>query len=120
MKDQDIYLPLGGLRAHEVGVQALWQWLQDNWTTLQEKLPPGLTLLSSVVQMCTSGFTKKGKIDDIKRFFDNKSTKGFDQGLAQSLDSISAKASWLERDGDDIQKWLKANGYLSDRSSGEL
>lgn len=112
VKEQDIYLPIGPLRAHEPGVRALWQWLQDNWETLEHKLEPGLSMLTSVVQICTSGFTKQEHIDDIRKFFKDKSTKGFNQGLAQSLDSIKAKASWVERDREDVKEWLKSNGYL--------
>ncbi|KAI9812821.1 MAG: Aminopeptidase 2 mitochondrial [Thelocarpon impressellum] len=114
VKEQDIYLPIGALRSHEAGIEALWQWLQENWTTLEKKLPPGLSMLGSVVQICTSSFTKQEQIDDITRFFKERSTKGFDQGLAQSLDAIKAKVSWLGRDKGDVEAWLKENGYLSE------
>ncbi len=32
--------------------------------------------------------------------------------LNQSLDSISVKANWVERDVSDVEGWLKSNGYL--------
>ena len=70
-------------------------------------------MLSTVVQLCTLGFTKTEHVAMIEAFFKERSTKGFDQSLAQSLDSIKAKAKWLERDGEDVRQWLKANGYLS-------
>lgn len=113
MKEQDIYQPISRLRLHDTGIRALWQWMQDNWTTLVEKLPPSLSLLGSVVIICTSGFTKVEHMDEINRFFKDKDTKGFDQSLARALDSIKAKASWVDRDRGDVQGWLKENGYLS-------
>jgi len=112
VKGQDIYLPLSGLRTHSEGIKALWQWMTVNWEALEKKLPPGLTMLGSVVSICTSGFTKTEQIEQIKEFFGKKSTKGFDQSLAQSLDSIKAKSQWIERDSDDVKGWLQANGYL--------
>lgn len=69
-------------------------------------------MLGSVVQITTSGFTSLKAVEDIERFFSDKSTKGFDQGLAQSLDGIKAKAAWLDRDKEDVTEWLKTNGYL--------
>ena len=112
VKDQDIYLPLGNLRTHTTGINALWKWLQDNWSQIERRLPAGLSMLGSVVQICTSGFTKQEQIESIHMFFSAKNTKGFDQGLAQSLDSVRAKASWLDRDRDDVSAWLKENGYM--------
>lgn len=77
-------------------------------------------MLGSVVQICTSSFTKQEQIDEIIKFFKARSTKGFDQGLAQSLDSIRAKNSWLGRDRSDVESWLKQNQFLSKGSEGRL
>lgn len=113
VKGQDIYLPLGGLRTHKDGIDALWGWMKENWDEIYKKLPPGLSMLSSVVSICTSGFTSEEQMKDIREFFSKKSTKGYDQALAQSLDAMQAKAKWLERDGDDVKAWLKQKGYLN-------
>lgn len=68
-------------------------------------------MLGSVVQIVTNNFTSKEAIEDIQKFFGERSTKGFDQGLAQSLDGIRAKVAWLERDREDVMVWLEKNGY---------
>ena len=112
VKEQDIYLPIGGLRSHVEGTHALWQWAQDNWATLEKKLPIGLPMLSTVVQVVTSTFASEAKVKEIQAFFETKETKGFNQGLAQSLDSVRAKASWLGRDRADVEGWLVEKGYL--------
>jgi aminopeptidase 2 len=112
VKGQDIYLPLGGLRTHKEGITALWQWMTENWEALEKKLPPGLTMLGSVVTMCTSSFTSPQQMKEIEEFFAKKSTKGFNQSLAQSMDAIKAKGQWIERDSEDVKTWLKDNGYL--------
>ncbi|KZF24783.1 hypothetical protein L228DRAFT_245796 [Xylona heveae TC161] len=120
VKEQDIYLPLGGLRTHTAGIEALWKWMRDNFSTLEAKLPPGLSMLSSVVQICTSSFTKDEQKKEIEDFFKTRSTKGFDQGLAQSLDAVRAKSNWLKRDNEDVQEWLKKNGYFGKQAEGRL
>jgi aminopeptidase 2 len=112
VKGQDIYLPLSALRSHAEGCQALWKWVKDNWEELERRLPPSLGMLSNVVSISTSSFTHREHIDDVKAFFAEKSTKGFDMSLDQSIDSISAKAAWLERDSEDVKQWLKEHKYL--------
>ncbi|KAK6529859.1 Aminopeptidase 2 mitochondrial [Arthrobotrys megalospora] len=113
VKEQDIYLPLAGLRGHEEGIIALWQWAKDSWDILEQKLPPGLGMLGSIVQIVTSSFTSEEQIADVEAFFGTRNTKGFDKGLAQALDSVKAKANWLKRDQEDVKEWLKSEGYLN-------
>ena len=112
VKDQDIYLPLAGLRAHQEGIEAFWAWLKENWDAVKKKLPPSFTLLGSVVSMATSSFTHEDQLADVQAFFKEKSTKGFDRNLAQTIDAIKAKKGWLGRDSDDVEQWLKQNNYL--------
>ncbi|KAF8422925.1 peptidase family M1-domain-containing protein [Tirmania nivea] len=112
VKEQDIYLPIGALRTHKEGIEALWAWAQKNWDTIERKLPPGLSMLGSIVQIVTSSFTSLAAVEDIQKFFSARNTKGFDQGLAQSLDGIRAKATWLDKDREDVSQWLKSNSYL--------
>lgn len=112
VKGQDIYLPLGGLRSHKDGIEALWTWMCDNWAALEKKLPPGLTMLGSVVSVCTSSFTKEAQADEVRKFFKERGTKGFDQSLAQSMDAVRAKGNWVERDAGDVKEWLVKGGYL--------
>tara|TARA_R110002003_G_scaffold97_13_gene7866 strand:- start:8460 stop:8960 length:501 start_codon:yes stop_codon:yes gene_type:complete len=112
VKGQDIYLPISALRGHKDGCIALWQWVKDNWEELERRLPPSLSMLSSVVSIATSSFTHREHIKDIEAFFAKKSTKGFDMSLSQSIDSINARANWLERDFDDVKQWLQEHKYL--------
>lgn len=111
IKDQDIYMPTAGLRSHPEGIEALFTWMTDNWDELVKKLPSALSMLGTMVTIFTSSFTKKEQLEKVEKFFSDKSTNGFNQSLAQSLDAIRSKISWLERDRADVAGWLKANGY---------
>ena len=116
VKGQDIYLPISGLRTEAEGINALWHWMKTNWEKIQEKAPAGLTMLASIVQICTASFTTKAQMKEVQEFFADKDTKGFNRALSQSTDSIQAKASWLDRDRKDVKQWLEENGYLKDDS----
>jgi len=111
VKDQDIYMPAAGLRSHPEGIEAIFDWMTEHWDELVVKLPPALSMLGTMVTIFTSSFTTKDQLDRVDKFFKDKNTNGFDQNLAQSLDAIRSKVSWLERDRADVAAWLKENGY---------
>jgi aminopeptidase 2 len=113
IKDQDIYMPTSGLRSHPEGIEALYTWMTENWEELVKKLPPALSMLGTMVTIFTSSFTKKEQLAQVEKFFEGKSTNGFDQSLAQSLDAIRSKVTWTERDRAEVSAWLKENGYRS-------
>lgn len=112
IRSQDCYIPMQGMRTTKVGIETLFTWMKSNWDEIYKLLPPGLSMLGSVVQICTSGFTSIKKIHEIEEFFKDRNTKGFDKGLAQSLETIKSKAGWIERDSKDVEKWLDDHGYL--------
>lgn len=111
VKSQDIYIPMQGMRAHKRGVEKLWSWFTANWDGIYQLLPPGLSMLGSVVTIASSGFTKENQKEEVRSFFEDKNTKGFDSNLAQSLDMITAKANWATRDASKIKEWLKEGKY---------
>lgn len=108
VKEQDVYLPISALRTHPEGIEALYSWMTENFDVLEKKFPAGLSMLGSIVSICTSSFTSKAALDRIHKFFEGRSTKGFDQSLAQASDAIRAKDAWLGRDRQDIKDWVEA------------
>lgn len=106
VKEQDIYMPISGLRTHPEGVEALFTWLTQNWDELNRKLPAGLSMLGSMVQICTGGFVSQEQKKRVEDFFKGRSTKGFKMSLDQSLDAIEAKSKWVARDSDDVKEWI--------------
>ncbi|KAJ9300543.1 hypothetical protein DTO271G3_1707 [Paecilomyces variotii] len=115
VKNQDIYMPLAGLRGHTNGIKARWEWLKTNWDAIYKRLPPSLGMLGSVVQITTSSFCTEEQLKEVEEFFASKDTKGYDRAVEQSLDAIRAKVHWLKRDRSDVENWLKANGYINEQ-----
>ena len=75
VKGQDIYLPIVSLRSDAEGIVALWKWMQGNWETLEKKCPPGLTMLGTIVQICTASFATEAQLAEVRAFFAERSTK---------------------------------------------
>lgn len=48
--------------------------------------------------------------------------QGFERALNQSLDSVTAKAKWTERDRGDVEAWLEKRGLIdkAESSGGKL
>jgi aminopeptidase 2 len=82
--------------------------MTENWEELSRRLPAGLSMLGTMVSICTSSFTNQDGLNRVQKFFSGRNTKGFDQSLAQSCDAIRAKSAWLERDRQDVKDWIKA------------
>ncbi|KAJ5225337.1 hypothetical protein N7468_006562 [Penicillium chermesinum] len=115
VKNQDIYMPLGGLRNHTAGIQARWTWLKENWDEIYKRLPPSLGMLGTVVQLTTASFSTQAQLDEVDAFFKSKDTKGYDRAVSQSLDAIRAKVNWINRDREDVETWLNKNQYLQSK-----
>ena len=106
-------MPVIGLRDHNEGTEAGFKWMQANWDLMYKRLPPTLPMLGLMVKLFTTGFTNQQQLDEVEKFFEGKNTNGYDQSLAQAIDSIKSKLSWVDRDREDVSKWLKDNGYLA-------
>jgi aminopeptidase 2 len=94
--------------------------MEENWDELARRLPAGLSMLGSLVSICTSSFTSLSDLTRVEKFFSGRNTKGFEMGLAQSLESIQAKAAWLDRDRTDVAIWVEDNGYGGKNIKSEL
>ena len=97
-------------------------------------------MLGSIVQICAGSLCTEEQAKDVEKFFKDKDTKvctdlvfdwdsrkkltifpfsgdyqGYDMSIAQCLDAIRAKAAWVKRDEEDVEQWLKGNGYLEEK-----
>lgn len=75
VKGQDVYMPIGGLRNDKEGIEALWDYLKNNWEALNKKCPASLGMLSTVVQICTGGFVYEEQLAEVRKWFGERSTK---------------------------------------------
>ncbi|PWY81700.1 hypothetical protein BO94DRAFT_496063 [Aspergillus sclerotioniger CBS 115572] len=104
---QDIQVPMTTLRTHPNGISGLWRWMTQNWPVVKQRLSSGLVVLTLVIGLCTSRFTTDEQREEVEFFFRKNGTEGFDKALQQSLDEVRTKTRWVERDGEDVRKWLE-------------
>jgi aminopeptidase 2 len=109
---QDIQAPMASLGSHPIGIAALWNWITHNWPIIKERLSSGLMILPLVISLCTKGLTTGEQLRQAEEFFKKIETKGIDKALRQSLDEIRLKIRWVERDAENVHKWLEK--YLAE------
>lgn len=111
VKSQDLFMPASGLRGHAAGIEALFNWLTEKWPEVQKRLSGQTPILSSMVSVCTGGFSRPDQLERVEKFFAGIDTKTFEQPLAQTKDAIRSKIAWIERDGADVANWVKENDH---------
>ncbi len=112
IKDQDVYLPIKGVRSSRTGADAAWQHFLNNWDQYYERFPPALSMLKNLVKYFCENMGTPEQLSKFKAFFESKDTRGIDSSVRQVIDSVQAKLSWVERDSEDVVAWLKSNGYM--------
>ena len=112
VKNQDIYMPLLGLRSEPQGVEAAWGWLSGNWEEILKVCPATLTMLGTLVKLGVSEFTTEKQAEMVQDFFKDKDKTGYKMALEQSLDGIRAKVGWTNRDRKDVESFLDGEALL--------
>ncbi|CAG8492685.1 19743_t:CDS:10, partial [Racocetra fulgida] len=69
-------------------------------------------LYAAIIKYGTDAFSTDADLKDVENFFSNKNTKDYLRPLQQSLESIRVNTAWLTRDKEDVENWLRTNGYL--------
>ncbi|CAG8538500.1 28782_t:CDS:10, partial [Racocetra persica] len=92
--------------------RALWDFVKENWETFHDRYSKSLSLLAAIVKYGTDSFSTDADLKDVENFFSNKDTKDFLRPLQQSLENIRVNTAWLTRDKEDVENWLRTNGYL--------
>lgn len=113
IKDQDVYVPLGGIRTTRAGCEKSCEHFLSNWDKYYERFPPGLSMLRSLVKFFCDGMGTREQLSKFKAFFADKDQQGYDNSVRQVIDIVQAKISWVERDSENVSAWLKTNGYLA-------
>lgn len=90
----------------------LWNFIKDNYSELFAKLSPNIVIWDRFLKLGLSSFASDSAKKDIEQFFADKSKEGFDRGLSQILDQITANYNWVQRDSDNVKEWLIEKQFL--------
>ncbi|KAN0092483.1 lysine aminopeptidase ApsA [Hyaloscypha variabilis] len=107
----EVEVILRSFTKHKLGKTMLWEWVKENMDRIVEAVGDGMEGFRLMIKVILGGLGTREHWEDVKSFFDGKDTENYNVYLAQSLDTILAKAVWVERDRKDVAEWLKENGY---------
>lgn len=111
VKNSEIHSLLLGFRASREGIDALLDYLFNNWDTMIKELPPTLTTLPRVLTYLISAINEDG-LTRVNEFFKDKDLTGFDKTLEQTLEAVRSRLAWVNRDREDVAAWVRENKYL--------
>jgi len=83
--------------------------LKQNWDTFLKKLENSNFLVGRIISYATSGFASAEKLKDVEDFFASHKVSGTERTIAQSLESIKANISSVEKNVAESGAWLVAN-----------
>ena len=106
---QDVHNGAVSLAANSIVRHLLWQYMKNNWSTVEARLSANNVVFERFVRMGLSKFADHQVGADITSFFKNKDTSAYDRALVTVSDSIRANASYKERDENAVLEWLQAH-----------
>jgi len=106
VRNQDLISFFRGFCVNTEALYALREFFEANYYSINKRLETTFSM-KYVVQSVYTGFGKEEDRVKAEAFFKDKDTRKYNQGLAQALDGISAKAAFIERSTADIVTWLE-------------
>ncbi|KAH8102858.1 peptidase family M1-domain-containing protein [Cristinia sonorae] len=108
-RDQDVaYLLMGVASNSKFRVYGVKRF-QENYDALEKRFDGNWTL-QTIIRAVHSTVSTRESYTSVSEFFKTKDTSKYKMVLNQTLDAISAKASWVERSTNDILGWLETKG----------
>lgn len=108
---QDVHSGAVSLAANSRMRHLLWEYLKDNWKSVEARLSANNVVFERFIRMGLSKFADHAIREDILAFFKDKDTSAYDRALVIVSDSIRTNAQYKERDEKLVLEWLQAHGY---------
>lgn len=114
VRSQDILTAVATLRSSVLGRAELWNFMRRYWDVLHERHCGDIRFLDYFVLLGIGSFTSVERYREIQDFFGTKDTSDCERILATCLEGIRMRILWLDRDREDVERWLRANGYVEE------
>ncbi|OCH95247.1 hypothetical protein OBBRIDRAFT_788437 [Obba rivulosa] len=105
-RDQDLFYYFMGLQRNYKTRRFVSSAFKEHYQTFDKRLA-GNFGMSYLVRFSFQGFSSYKDLQETEDFFKDKDTSKYDMTLRQTLDTIRARAAWVERSTDDISAWLE-------------
>jgi len=104
-RDQDVIYFFSSLGINHKARRLLTKYLQDEYDTLYKRFEGNFTL-GSLIAYTVNFYSSQKDLEAVERYFKEKDTSKYNQPLAQALDSIRARAAYIQRSTEDLKEWL--------------
>jgi len=111
VKEQDFMYFFSGLAKNQASRRDMFKFVQKNLEDLLVRFKGNFSI-GRLIQYSFDRFTTEADRQSVIEFFKDKDTAIYQSALAQGLDTVKSKASWLSRDKDNIIDWLKSKQFL--------
>ena len=109
---QDVHSGGVSLAANAKTRGTQWECIKANWKHVNDKISGNSVVLDRYLRISLNKFASKDIQKDIKSFFADKDTKGYDRSLGIVADTIAGNADYKERDEKLVLEWLEARKYV--------
>ncbi|TDL27596.1 hypothetical protein BD410DRAFT_782728 [Rickenella mellea] len=106
-REQDIFYFMSGLSQNLVSRRRLAHWTKENYDEIYKRFS-GNTQLSRIISSSFDHLTAEKDAQDVEEFFKVKDISKYDLGLKQTLDTIRANSSIIQRSTGDLVNWLES------------
>lgn len=100
LQDAAYWVAYGFMNRH--AKRATWQWLQTNWSWLDENLGSDMSF-SRFPLYAARSFSDKDFLAAYKKFFEPLVTPAIERAYQQGLETLNWQIAWKERDLDNIR-----------------
>ncbi|TRM61760.1 peptidase family M1-domain-containing protein [Schizophyllum amplum] len=104
-RDQDVMYYFRGLQGNPAARRMFFNTLKAKYDVICKRFEGNFSL-GRIIQCPIESLSTKEDYDEIKAFFADKDTSKFDLSLAQSLDGVKARYTYIGRSTDDLKEWL--------------
>ncbi|EMD34526.1 hypothetical protein CERSUDRAFT_86618 [Gelatoporia subvermispora B] len=106
VRDQDLFYYFMGLQMNFKTRRFVASAFKEHYHTLDKRLA-GNFGMSYLVRFSFQSLSSYKDLQETEEFFKDKDTSKYDMTLKQTLDTIRARAAWVERSTDDILGWIE-------------
>jgi puromycin-sensitive aminopeptidase len=112
VRPQDLPIALSSVGQNPWRGNLAWEFVKKNWQTIMDRYHEGgLFLIGRIIEGTVTAFTTLNKFQDVKEFFKVHKVPGAKRTIKQSLEIIRLNIAVLNRDREDIKRWLEEHGY---------
>ncbi|KDE03415.1 hypothetical protein MVLG_06081 [Microbotryum lychnidis-dioicae p1A1 Lamole] len=108
----DVPLFLDAFARNPHSRRLVWSVTSNAWPLLRAEFDSTSSLFK-VIEVSIQGFSSEQDANMIEDFFKDEKLDGFAYALGQGLEKIRSKAGWLKRDGEDVERWLRGEGFMA-------